>query len=362
MKPIESLRVSGDLATTPIDQIAPDLAPEEQAEIERFRIEIARLEAGETDPDDFKKFRLQNGVYGIRGIPDEHMIRVKIRYGNLTPHQLETFADIADEFTPLRIGHITTRQDIQFHNIKRRHVPEILLRIALSGLTTREACGNTVRNVTSCPYSGIHPDEVFDVTPYADALALHLLRNPINQNLPRKFKIAFEGCLEDHARTPIHDLGCVAAIRETAHGAERGFRIYVGGGLGAQPMAAQLLEDFTPAHKLIPTAEAVIRVFDRHGERRSEQVHRMRARLKFLIKAWGFEKIRREILIERRAILATRSGLANDNIEPVEEWPPDVSVNETGHYGRERDLNYKKWLESNVLRQKQPGWCAVTVR
>ena len=338
------------------------VSPEQQEEIDRFRVEIARIEAGETDPDDFKKFRLQNGVYGIRGTTDEHMIRVKIRYGSLTSDQLETLARIADDYTPARITHITTRQDVQFHNIKRRDVPEILQQIANSGLTTREACGNTVRNVTSCPYSGIHPDEAFDVTPYADALSLHLLRNQINQNLPRKFKIAFEGCPEDHARTPIHDFGCIAAIRETPNGPERGFRIYVGGGLGAQPMAAQLLEEFTPADKLIPTAEAVIRVFDRHGERRPEQVHRMRARLKFLIKSWGFEKIRREILIERRAIINTRSGLSSYQIEPAEEAPPDLFVPASQPNGLQRDLNYKKWLQTNVLRQKQKGWCAVTIR
>jgi sulfite reductase beta subunit-like hemoprotein len=290
------------------------------------------------------------------------MIRVKVRFGNVTPEQLEALASIAEDFTPNNICHITTRQDFQFHFIRRRDVPRILARIANSGLTTREACGNTVRNVTACLYAGISPSELFDVTPYADALSKHLLRNPINQNLPRKFKIAFEGCAEDHARTPIHDFGAVAAVRDIGGKFERGFRIYIGGGLGAQPRSADLLEEFTPADLLIPTAEAVIRVFDRHGERRPEHTYRMRARLKFLIKAWGFEKLRREILIERRAILATRSGLAEYHVEPTEEEPPSVSIPNWPPVGWYPDRDYRQWVETNAIPQKQRGWYAVVVR
>jgi sulfite reductase beta subunit-like hemoprotein len=338
------------------------LPPEVRSEIERFHLEIERLERGELEADDFKKFRLQNGVYGIRGTTDLHMIRVKVRFGEVTPEQLEALASIAEDFTPNKICHVTTRQDFQFHWIERRDVPRILARIANSGLTTREACGNTVRNVTACPYAGISPSELFDVTPYADALSRHFLRNPINQNLPRKFKIAFEGCADDHARTPIHDFGAVAAVRDVGGQFERGFRVYVGGGLGAQPRSAELLEEFTPADLLIPTAEAVIRVFDRHGERRPEHTHRMRARLKFLIKAWGFEKLRREILIERRAILATRSGLSEFHIEPIEERPPDVSVPNRDPLGWQPSGEYKQWLKTNAIPQKQTGWYAVTVR
>lgn len=338
------------------------LPPEVQAEIDRFQVEIGRIEAGEADPDDFKKFRLQNGVYGIRGSQDLHMIRVKIRFGELSPAQLEALADIAEDFTPFKSCHITTRQDVQFHNVRRQQVPEVMLRIARCGLTTREACGNTVRNVTACPYAGVAPDEVFDVTPYADALSLHLLRNPINQNLPRKFKIAFEGCPEDHARTPIHDLGCVAAVKETDGKLQRGFRIYVGGGLGAQPRSAELLEDFTPVDKLIATAEAVIRVFDRHGERRPERTHRMRARLKFLIKAWGFEKLRREILIERRALLATVSGLSGYQVHAADEAPPTVLFHASVAPRVDHYVRFKRWIETNTFAQKQEGWHAVTVR
>jgi sulfite reductase beta subunit-like hemoprotein len=338
------------------------LAPEVRAEIERFQREIERLATGELEADDFKRFRLSNGVYGIRGSQDLHMVRVKIPFGAITPDQLEALAEVAEEFTPNRVVHVTTRQDFQFHYIKRRDIPRALLHLANSGLTTREACGNTVRNVTACPFAGISPTEAFDVTPYANALSRHLLRNPINQNLPRKFKIAFEGCADDHARTPIHDFGCVAALREVSSQVERGFRIYIGGGLGSQPKSAELLEPFTPADLLIPTAEAVIRVFDRHGERRPEHTHRMRARLKFLIQAWGFEKLRREFLIERRAVLATRSGLSEYHIEPVEETPPQLASPLPPPSDWQPTREYERWLKTNVIAQKQVGWYSVMIR
>jgi sulfite reductase beta subunit-like hemoprotein len=202
-----------------------DLAPEVRAEILRFAEEIERLDSGMADPDDFKRFRLENGVYGIRGAPDRHMIRVKIRFGEITPDQLDTTAALADEFTPTRSVHLTTRQDIQLHNVRRGDLPAALVALARSGMTTREACGNTVRNVTACPFAGVSPTEVFDVTPYADAVSMYFLRNPLNQSLPRKLKFAFEGCSEDHARTPIHDIGAVAAVREVNGQIERGFRI-----------------------------------------------------------------------------------------------------------------------------------------
>ena len=338
-----------------------DLAPEVRAEILRFADEIERLDSGLADPDDFKRFRLENGVYGIRGAPDRHMIRVKVRFGEINPDQLETTADIADEFTPTRSVHLTTRQDIQLHNVRRGDLPAALIALARSGMTTREACGNTVRNVTACPFAGVSPTEAFDVTPYADAVSMYFLRNPLNQSLPRKLKFAFEGCVEDHARTPIHDIGAVAAVREKDGRIERGFRIYVAGGLGAQPVSASLLEEFTPADLLIPTCEAIVRTFDRNGERRPEHIYRMRARLKFLAREWGIEKLRSAILSERRAIMATRSGLVDFHIDPVEEAAPEIEV-----HGTPRDwspsLHYQEWKRTNVLKQRQGGYSMVVVR
>src|SRR5689334_11256997 len=281
------------------------LTPEIENELRYFEEEIAALESGALDPNDFKRFRLENGVYGIRNSDDRHMVRIKIPFGRITPGQLEGIAEMAEQFTPTGISHLTTRQDIQLHNVLRTDVPKVLRLIAEMGLTTREACGNTVRNVTACPFAGVASDEPFDVTPYAEAVAEYFLRNPINQNLPRKFKIAFEGCSEDHARIPIHDIGAVAKVRPVDGKLERGFHIYVAGGLGAQPRSADRLEDFTPADLIIPTIEAAIRVFDRFGERRPERVHRMRARMKFIARAWGKERLHKAILSERKQLLLT---------------------------------------------------------
>ncbi|MBI3315563.1 MAG: nitrite/sulfite reductase, partial [Candidatus Omnitrophica bacterium] len=224
------------------EKLSQALSPEHEAEIRRFEVEIDRLEKGELDPDDFRRFRLENGVYGIRGTTDRHMIRIKIRYGLLNALQLECIADIAEKYAPNQLAHVTTRQAIQLHEIKRTEVPGILRRLAQVGLTTREACGNTVRNVSASHYAGISPREVFDVTPYADLLSLYFLRNPVCQNLPRKFKIAFEGSPEeDYAKVGIHDLGFVAR-KQVVNGKEvKGFSVYVGGGLGSTPFPAQLL-------------------------------------------------------------------------------------------------------------------------
>jgi len=341
-----------------LEDLLVGVPAEVRAEIRRFADEIEALEAGRRDPEDFKRFRLENGVYGIRGAPDLHMVRVKVRFGRITPEQLEAVADIADRFTPNRRIHLTTRQDIQFHHVRRRDVPRVLAHLARVGLTTREACGNTVRNVTACPLAGISPTEAFDVTPYADAVSRYFLRNPIAQNLPRKFKIAFEGCREDHARVRIHDIGAVAVLRD----GRRGFRLYIAGGLGAQPRAAELLEEFTPADLLIPTCEAVLRVFDRHGERRPEHTFRMRARMKFLARQWGIERLREAILAERRVLLATRSGLATYEIEVEEEEPPDVEIPSGTPPLWTPSPDYDRWRRWNVLPQRQPGYAAVLVR
>ncbi len=346
-----------------LEPLLVGLPPEVQAEIRRFAEEIEAFEAGERDPEDFKRFRLENGVYGIRGAPEWHMVRVKVRLGRITPEQLEALADLADRFTPNRRVHLTTRQDIQFHRVRREDVPLLLAHIARVGLTTREACGNTVRNVTACPLAGISPTEAFDVTPYADAVSRYFLRHPIAQNLPRKFKIALEGCRQDHARVRIHDIGAVALVREREGAKERGFRLYIAGGLGAQPRAAELLEEFTPADLLIPTCEAILRVFDRHGERRPEHTFRMRARMKFLARQWGIEKLREAIFAERRVLLATRSGLVRYEIaEEQEEEPPVLELPRGGAAGWSSSPDYQRWRQANVLAQKQPGYYAVTVR
>jgi len=328
------------------------ISPVQEAELQRFDQEVAALQRGERDPDDFKRFRLENGVYGIRGTTDRHMIRAKIRYGALTADQLECLADVAAEFTPLQIAHITTRQDLQFHNVEQRRIPAALRLLAESGLTTREACGNTVRNVTACPFAGIAADEVFDVTPYATAVNEFLLRNPLCQNMPRKFKIAFEGCPTDHARLGINDFGAQAMLKD----GRRGFRISVGGGLGSLPVSAQLLEEFTPEEWLLPSVEAAIRLFDRHGNRKD----RARARLKFVIKDWGIEEFRKQWLTERQALLLTQSGAAACRLPAVTETAPALPT--IAPVAAPDTPAYRRWLTTNCVAQKQAGYFAVSVR
>ncbi|MBI2095467.1 MAG: nitrite/sulfite reductase, partial [Candidatus Omnitrophica bacterium] len=334
------------------EKTARELSPEQEAEIRRFETEIARLERGELDPDDFKKFRLENGVYGIRGTTDRHMIRIKVRFGCLNALQLERVADIAEKYAPNKLAHVTTRQAIQLHEIKRADVPGILRILAETGLTTREACGNTVRNVSCSHYSGISPREVFDVTPYADLLSLYFLRHPVCQNLPRKFKIAFEGSPEeDYAKVGIHDLGFIATTK-TVNGKEaKGFKVYVGGGLGSTPFPARLLEEFCPVEQYLPTAEAVIRLFDRNGERKDKN----RARIKYLVAKWGIEVFRKEFVDERRQVIATGSGKEAFWNLKMGEAPPPVFETPPPTEAPAPLPGFEEWVKTNTFEQKQKG-------
>jgi len=285
-------------------------------EIDTFDLFVRRFWAGEITPDEFKRFRLQHGVYGQRqeGV---HMIRVKIPWGGLTARQLERLAELTEQ-SPLGVGHITTRQNIQFHFVKPEELTPTLRRLGEVGLTTREACGNTVRNVTACAHAGVAPDEPFDVTPYAEATARFLLRNPMNQNLPRKFKISFSGCQDLCGLAPIHDIGAVAAMRPEDEKMRSGFRLYVGGGLGPSPQVAQLLEDFTPAGELLVTIAAIVRVFDRLGNRDNRNL----ARLKFVVRKLGMEAFRALVLKEREGLRAVLAGkVPSVAVPPEAPWP-----------------------------------------
>src|SRR5206468_1977093 len=253
-------------------------------EIETFEAETNRMISGEIASDLFKPFRLQYGIYGQRQAGVQ-MVRIKIPFGGLTANQLRRIAELAERYAT-GVGHVTTRQDIQLHFVELTDVPTIMRGLAEVGVTTREACANTVRNVTACHLAGICQGEVFDVTPYAKTVALHLLRNPLNQSLPRKFKIAFSGCKQDCALTPIHDIGLLAARRDDG---TIGFRMSVGGGLGSAPRIGQVLREFVPMDDLIPTIEAVIKVFDTLGNRKN----RHKARMKFVIEKLGFEGFKR---------------------------------------------------------------------
>ncbi|HEV8317926.1 MAG TPA: nitrite/sulfite reductase [Vicinamibacterales bacterium] len=348
-----------------------------EAEIDEFVQTLRRFESGELAPDEWRRYRLVRGTYGQRQPDDVHMLRVKIPQGILTSVQLRALADVATTYSR-GFGHITTRQNVQLHFVRLHTVEAALRRLADDGLTTREACGNSVRNITACAFAGTAEDEVFDVSPYADALTRYFLRHPLSSSLPRKFKIAFEGCADDHAVAAINDLGWRARIVE----GRRGFRVTVAGGTSILPVSAYLLFDFLPADEMFQVAEAVVRVFHRFGDYQ----HRSRNRLKFLIRSLGWEAWRArfdEALAEVR-----REGTVplpfDPDAPPVEQapdWQPAATpsiatVAQLAHSGtvvgpglvpgtvRLQTLPdaYVRWIRSNVRRQKQPGYALVTAR
>ncbi|MFI5350800.1 MAG: hypothetical protein ACHQ2Z_14730, partial [Elusimicrobiota bacterium] len=226
-------------------------------EVDTFDEFTRRFWNKELTPDEYKAFRLQNGVYG-QSQAEMHMVRVKIPAGGLNADQLDALAELAER-TPRAVAHITTRQNVQYHFVDSKNAAAFLEKINAVGLTTREACANTMRTMTACHLAGVCALEPFDVSPYAAAATRYFLRNPMNQTLPRKFKVSFSGCRRACALPLIHDIGVVAAVRPGADcREERGFELYLGGGLGAQPKAARRLEEFTPAADLLPTMAAVV--------------------------------------------------------------------------------------------------------
>ena len=324
------------------------LDPLVSAEIDNFEKEAEAFLEGGGLGDDFRPFRLQHGVYGQRQ-DDAQMIRIKIPHGTVTADQMDVMGEIIEKYTPRKVGHVTTRQDIQIHYINLKDVPEVLRLLAASGLTTREACGNTVRNVTSDHMSGVCEDSVFDVTPYAEATARFFLRHPVCQKLPRKFKFAFSGCPHDHGLIPIHDMGAEAIVKD----GKKGFRVSVGGGLGASPHVAQVLDEFVPVEEFLRVAEATLRIFDRHGERKN----RNKARIKFVVKKVGIEEFRRMVQEE----LATLPPAENGNyrepdlsfLEGAPSYPSAASLGGNGHAPRP---GFDAWKRTNAIPQAQTGF------
>src|ERR1051326_1525555 len=269
-------------------------------EIETFREKANAVLAGEITDDEFRPFRLKHGIYGQRQAGVQ-MVRCKIPGGLLTAEQVGQLARIPDEFGGGR-SHLTTRQNLQYHFVPLGSVPDLMHLLADVGLTNREACYNTVRNVTACPWAGIAHDEVFDVRPYAQRIAYAFLRKDLTGNLPRKFKIAFDGCAgSDCIAGAINDIGLRAVIRE----GRRGFRMVIGGGLGPLPTEAQLLDEFVPEERLLQKCEAVVRVFNRYGNRQNKN----KARMKFVMRERGFAWLKEEIEKEYANILAN-GGIA----------------------------------------------------
>jgi sulfite reductase (ferredoxin) len=330
------------------------LSSEVLQEIEVFEEEVARLKNGEIKDEHFKPFRLHHGVYGQRQAGFQ-MFRVKIPQGSLYPAQLRRLADIAETHAS-GVCHLSTRQNIQMHFAKLEETPAMMRLIAEVGLTTREACSDTVRNVTACHKAGVCPNEVLDVTPYGLAITHHFLRNPVCQKLPRKFKIALEGCSDRHDAVPlIHDIGITAVRREENGQTKVGFRIAVGGGLGSAPRIAHILAECAPPEDLIAICEGIVRVFDRHGQRKN----RHKARLKFLIEKIGFGKFTKLWKTEFDALKATNGHYA---LPAVEEHPRREPAQARDWRMEELPQSFASWFRYNVTPQKQPGYDMVMVK
>ncbi|HKD69459.1 MAG TPA: nitrite/sulfite reductase [Candidatus Binataceae bacterium] len=324
-------------------------------DIELFRSQANAFLAGQLTDDQFRAYRLRRGIYGQRqqGV---QMVRTKVPGGRLTADQTRQLARVADEFGGGK-GHLTTRQNMQFHFVPLRQVPELLHLLADIRLTTREACYNTVRNVTACPLAGLHAEEPFDVQPYARRLAFSFLHKELTDSLPRKFKVAFAGCPEDCMATAINDVGLRAKIVDGA----KSFSMTVAGGLGALPMETRLLHEFIPADDIVRRVEAVIRVFNVHGNRKNKNM----ARLKFVMRGRGFEWLRDAIEEQYQDILAN-GGIAMpeevpENFGGFQSQPPPRG---TGQFLPMYDASpeFQEWQKTNVQGQKQPGYAIVTAR
>ena len=324
-------------------------------EIDEFEARISAYEAGEIDELRFRAIRLHLGVYTQRQ-KGFCMQRVKIPYGALTSRQLRTLADVSDSYSD-GFFHITTRQNAQLYYVGLERVPDVMRELAAAGITTREACGNTVRNIVATPLTGVSPTETFDVAPYAEAFKNFMLRNTICQNIGRKFNVCFESDQEvDNAGIRICDLGFRARVRDGG----RGFQVYVGGGLGASPSLGHLWTEFLPVEELLPFAASVIRIFDRYGERKIW----MKARMKFLIRKLGFEKFRETVERERASLDVDPSwnGYLAD-ISPEHESPPEkeyVFAEAPGWVAG--DAGFSEWRERNVTPAGAEGYSVANVR
>lgn len=323
-----------------------------QKDIIDLEKKIREFREGKIHDEKFRSLRLARGIYGQRQ-PGVQMIRIKLPFGKVSFKQILRIADISDEYASSNL-HLTTRQDIQIHYVSLDRTPELWAKLEQDDITLREACGNTVRNVTASSTAGIDPNEPFDVSPYAHATFKYFLRNPICQEMGRKFKIAFSATEADSAFTYIHDLGFIPKVQIKDGKELRGFKVLFGGGLGAQPSIAHAINDFLHEDELIPYIEATLRVFDRHGER----TNRNKARMKFLVAKLGLEEVLRLIEEEKVAIRFKKFVIDRDTIA----LPEIPEVNSLPEAQITDQFQYQRWLDTNVFEQKQQGFYAVYIK
>ncbi|HEV8153346.1 MAG TPA: nitrite/sulfite reductase, partial [Solirubrobacteraceae bacterium] len=338
------------------ENVPGHIIPILEQEFDDFDTEAGRFLDGEIDETEFIGFRLKQGVYGQRQ-PDVQMIRVKLPFGGVTPDQLDAFADVVEKYVPLNKGHITTRQNIQMHHVPLPDAAKLIRELSDAGLSSREGCGNTVRNVTGDPWAGICEGELFDPTPYAGAYVRYFVRHPTTQLMPRKVKTAFTATDEDRAITGIHDVAFIPRIRDGV----RGFEMRVGGGTSVMPRVAPTLAEFVAADdgEYLKWTEAVLRIYDRQDWLRP---NRARARIKVFVDKYGIEELRRQVEEELEGDWVAERDFTPDPLLFVDDEeasaPPVPSVYASPNGDRSE---FDRWTEANVVAQRQQGFSAVEV-
>ncbi len=346
--------MTADLNPSPSDSIKPKINWARMEEADNFAKTVKLFRQGKYDEANFRRFRLQHGAYGTRMTGDYAMVRVKLPAGEFYPHQFEKIAQLSEQYS-IGSAHFSTRENIQLHWVILEDVSEIFRGLAEVGLTSREACGNSVRNVMCSPLSGVCSDEKFDATPYALATARFFLRNPMAQNLPRKFKFNFT-CCEKHGMVRMVDVGLIPQIREIDGSTQRGFKIFLGGGLGNKSYVGHQLEEFTPEEDLLYTSMAVVRIFDRLGDRKNLARNRMR----YLVNDMGWEKFQNLVLKERAIVRATQSVITK--LE-VDDTPNEIKrpIRISDESGSSVPDGYARWLKTNTIKQKQSDYRSVFI-
>ena len=322
-------------------------------DVDDFADKVKAYRAGTYAPAAFVKYRLHNGGYTTRMSSDFSMVRVKVPAGRIFPEQLRRFSLLSEQYS-IGSAHITARENVQLHWVVLEDVPDVLRGLAEVDMSSRESCGNTVHNIVCSPLAGVDPDEAFDPTPYAEGVARFFLRSPMTQNVPRKFKITF-GSSDEHSMARTVDVGLLPQVRTVNGVTRRGFKIYAGGGMGPKSSVGQQLEDFTDEDNLIYTLIAILKVYDRMGDRKN--VHRNR--LRHLVAQMGWETIRDLVFKERNVVRITQSAIVRLEVEdappPVRPRPVRIQTDETTEPG------YSKWLETSTFVQKQPEYRSVFI-
>ncbi len=342
-----------DLKQSPLNSVKAKINWAKIEEADNFAKTVKLFRQGKYDEASFRRFRLQHGAYGTRMTGDYAMVRIKIPAGEIYPDQIEKISRLSEQYS-IGSAHFSTRENIQLHWVILEDVSEIFRGLAEVGLTSREACGNSVRNVMCSPLSGVCPDEEFDSTPYALATARFFLRNPMAQNLPRKFKFNFT-CCEKHGMVRMVDVGLIPQIRQIDGSDQRGFKIFLGGGLGNKSFVGHQLEEFTPEEDLLYTSIAVMRIFDRLGDRKNLARNRMR----YLVNDMGWEKFQNLVFKERAIVRATQSVITQLDIDhsPNQVKRPIRISDENG--GDAIPDGFARWLKTNTVKQSQQDYSSV---